>query len=695
MRATEDEAIKPFDLVPRAATTLLPHYRRIREIGRGEYGVVYLARYLGNYYAVKEVRRPKDDDGAGKEAYARELRGVHIVIRLPRIDGLVHIHDFAEAPDGTSFAYAMDLADPECEGVGPANEDFRPRTLASVIDAEIALPLTDCLDIGIRMASVLVALQRQHIIHRDIKPGNILFVHGKTVLADIGLAVDARDASSIVGTPGYAPPERQGSPAGDVFSLGKTLYRISTGRLPTEEGLPPTVEADINAPFFWKWMLILSKATAHDPARRYRSAKGFLRDLRHLNLKVSFACRTAKHVLLAILVAGVLLPALWELPAIRFWPHLSYADKENTILPYPYSLVKPLLMLISQPQRIAEEKQRRIEIEEAEAARQREEEEARKERQAEEQRQAEEWRKEQEARKAELERREEERLRKEEARKAEKARLDEERRQEEAARKAELEARKAEKERQAEERRQAEEAKEREREEQKKRLAEEWRVTREREVQAREERRRLRREQERQERETLAREIKGYFKAFFQPTTPVDALQSALSFAQGLALSIEYLDFFLDWANLNPDVHPDVWQYYLDRRPIPPPYDLLRPFLVSTNAPPYPYDVLDSYVKSFMLDESLGEVDTVDWSDWSDDEFEAKTIRAHLLLPMNGHKKEAWYLPRRVVLTGDTHFSDSEYIRQELERMLPAEEKTRRWQEHMRSPLSTDDQSTD
>ncbi len=674
---------------------LLPQYHREREIGHGEYGVVYLAKRLGAYYALKVVRLADNADAARAEAYARELRGVRLVMGLPPIEGLVRIHDLAERPDGSEFAYAMDLADPEQEETGPFGDNFRPRTLASVIDAEIALPLNECLDIAIRIASVLVALQRRHIIHRDIKPGNIIFVRGKAVLADVGLAIDARDAASIVGTPGYAPPERQGSPAGDVFGLGKTLYRISTGRQPSEEGLPPCTEADVDSPYFWKWMTILSKATSRNPAQRYRSAKGFLRDLRRLRLLASPAKRVVRYLVAAFLIVGVILPALWELPLARACAQLSPEDLQNTILPYPYSVVKPIFMLRSRLRQAAEDRQRQIERQqEYDAQRQQEiiDEKNRLEKERQSKAEKERRRGEEERRRAEeeLRRRAEEELKAEEIRKAE-----EQRKVEEQRRIAELQAeerRKEEKrriaaEQQAEEKRKVEEEQERKKEELRQRLEKEWRETMENEKRTRMERVRLKAERDRRERESLATEITGAIASFLNPASPLDAVRASLSAARVFGVAAEHLGYFLDWANLNPDIHPDVRRYYLDRRPIPPPYDMLRPFLVSTNAPPYPYDVLDSYVKEFMLEESLGEVRTIDWSDWSDDEFESKTLRAHFLLPMHGHKRNAWELPRRVILTGNPFLSDEERIRKELDEKKTSEERNLDWQLHMRTPL--------
>ncbi len=131
--------------------------------------------------------------------------------------------------DSLAFWVAMQLADPEEGGSASQPETYRPLTLASVAEAEIALPLRRVLEIGETLASALEHLPRHHLLHRDVKPGNVLFVCGKPVIADAGLVVDAREAASLVGTPGYVPPENHGTPQGDVFSLGRTLWRIGTG----------------------------------------------------------------------------------------------------------------------------------------------------------------------------------------------------------------------------------------------------------------------------------------------------------------------------------------------------------------------------------------------------------------------------------------------------------------------------------
>src|SRR5256885_2275140 len=70
------------------------------------------------------------------------------------------------------------------------------------------------------------------LVHRDVKPGNIIYAHGRAKLADIGLVSTGGEGRTFVGTEGYIPPEGPGAPAADLYALGVALYEASTGFAP-------------------------------------------------------------------------------------------------------------------------------------------------------------------------------------------------------------------------------------------------------------------------------------------------------------------------------------------------------------------------------------------------------------------------------------------------------------------------------
>ncbi len=258
-------------------------WRLDREIGRGAYGVVYLAEGADGAWAAVKVCRRAD---IGDEHYARELRGARLYSAIPSQEGLVRMREFAEKPWG--FYVVMDLADDEFDRESPTVESYRPKTLASVIVGEKALPLGECIKLGISLAKGLVALQRHHLLHRDIKPGNVIYVGGRPVLSDPGLVVEESAAASLVGTPGYVPPENFTAAAGDVYSLGLTLKAASFGRSIEDIDKGPAIVADTGARFFPAWWRILNKATDPTPSRRCQSAKALVKDLERLRWRMSW-----------------------------------------------------------------------------------------------------------------------------------------------------------------------------------------------------------------------------------------------------------------------------------------------------------------------------------------------------------------------------------------------------------------------
>ena len=318
-------------------------WRPVREIGRGAHGTVFLADGPDGRAALKVCRKP--DNPARAADWEREKRGWSLFARIPPHPGLVRVFGTGETPDGAAFWVAMESADPEPGGSPDDPAAYRPLTLASVAAAETALPLRRCAALGERLASALEHLQRHHLVHRDVKPGNVLFVRGKPVLADAGLVADDREAASLVGTPGYEPPEHHGTPQGDVFSLGRTLWHVATGRAPEEAGFAPCAEADSSDPDFPRFLEILARAPSASPDRRYRSAKALRKALARLRRRR--AARRLRRLVVPVLAAAcaaLLLALAWSLGRRAAPAEAPSAGAEQPGEPDPLDAIRRLLL---------------------------------------------------------------------------------------------------------------------------------------------------------------------------------------------------------------------------------------------------------------------------------------------------------------------------------------------------------------
>ena len=199
-------------------------------IGSGGNGNVYRAwdTTLERFVAVKLMKKELTQDPKAMEAFYREARAC---ARLNHTN-IIHIYTFDEWESQQYLV--MELAD--------------RGSLDQRIDKLRLLPELDVLDIGIKIASALDMALRYNLLHRDIKPGNILFnVDHEPKLVDFGLArsteveVEASDVTE--GTPYYVAPEKiKREPEtflSDMYSLGATLYHAVTGHVPFDA---PTVE---------------------------------------------------------------------------------------------------------------------------------------------------------------------------------------------------------------------------------------------------------------------------------------------------------------------------------------------------------------------------------------------------------------------------------------------------------------------
>jgi len=202
-------------------------YEIIEELGRGAMGVVYRARdtEIGRVVALKVIHTanasPQDVERY-KQRFRREAQAAG---RLSH-PGIVTIHDIAEDESGQPYIVM---------------EFVEGRPLNLLLGPTVQLPLDVLLDIGIQVAQALDFAHRHGIVHRDIKPPNILVTpDGRAKIADFGIArmegTELTQEGTSLGTPSYMSPEqfRGGAVDGrsDIFSLGAVLYWMFTGKKP-------------------------------------------------------------------------------------------------------------------------------------------------------------------------------------------------------------------------------------------------------------------------------------------------------------------------------------------------------------------------------------------------------------------------------------------------------------------------------
>jgi WD40 repeat protein/serine/threonine protein kinase len=249
----------------------------IRKISAGSYGEVWLARNeLGTYRAVKIVQQTRFDSS---RPFQREYEGIKKFEPVSRShEGLVDVLQVGRGERTDSFYCVMELADDLFTGQDIDPEAYRPRTLASEVTLKGALPADQYISIGIQLCNTLAFLHERGLIHRDIKPSNVIFVGNQPKLADVGLVAGIDDAKTMVGTIGFIPPEGPNSAQADIFSLGKLLYEISTGRDRNE--FPALPEQADSTEEFLELNEVLLKACHTDISQRYRSALAMAADLK-------------------------------------------------------------------------------------------------------------------------------------------------------------------------------------------------------------------------------------------------------------------------------------------------------------------------------------------------------------------------------------------------------------------------------
>ncbi len=253
-------------------------YRVVHELSRGAMGVVYRGEDLGlnRSVAIKVLR----SDLASDRDLVQRFRAEAGILASLHHPNLVQVYALGEHAQDVYFVMELVEGQPLSEVVRATLE--RKEWFPTAAVAQIALEIGDALD----------AMHALGLIHRDVKPANILLdrERDRAVLVDVGVAVRAGDARDAAGTPGFAAPEsfldHADAPTTDVYGLAATVYCMLTGRPPFGSGQAQTVvQRQLNDPLTPASTLrptlsdavdaVLQKALAPLAKKRWASASTF------------------------------------------------------------------------------------------------------------------------------------------------------------------------------------------------------------------------------------------------------------------------------------------------------------------------------------------------------------------------------------------------------------------------------------
>jgi eukaryotic-like serine/threonine-protein kinase len=264
-------------------------YEVVAELGRGAMGVVYQAQdpQINRLVAVKTVRLSGQEPDEEKEFRMRFMHEAQAAGRLHH-PGIVAIFDVGEDPDDHNPYIVMECVDGE-----PLNR---------ILAREKKLSMATALQLTEEVAEALDYAQGQGVIHRDIKPGNILVTRdGHAKIVDFGIAklnlAHFTLPGRVLGTPAYMAPEQLNGEGvdgrSDLFSLGVILYAMVTGHSPFQGNSATTVcfkvanrepvaasALDLSLPR--ELDEVIARAMAKDPEERYQRGAEFAEDMRQL-----------------------------------------------------------------------------------------------------------------------------------------------------------------------------------------------------------------------------------------------------------------------------------------------------------------------------------------------------------------------------------------------------------------------------
>lgn len=286
----EGPGLRPFATRGDRYLLKLGRYEIIRELGKGAMGVVYLAKdpLIGRLVALKTIRVGinADDEEVRefRQRFVREAQAAGILSH----PNIVTVHDIGNDADSDNSFIAMEFVD--------------GRNLKEILNQARPFTPRDTAEVLSQVAEALSFAHRKGIVHRDVKPANIIVCEGNVAkITDFGIAKIASSVANLtmtgqfLGTPNYMAPEQVKGTAvdgrTDLFSLGVVLYESLTRQKPfggdslttisykiVHEDYPPPSQVDPRIPE--RFDRIVARCLQKNPADRYQSGSDLARDLR-------------------------------------------------------------------------------------------------------------------------------------------------------------------------------------------------------------------------------------------------------------------------------------------------------------------------------------------------------------------------------------------------------------------------------
>jgi serine/threonine protein kinase len=337
-----------------AASIFPARYHNVERIARGAMGDVYRATdsSLGRVVAIKVLSTPFVGDDAARRRFAREARAA---ARLSSEPGIVTIYDVGEADDRPYLVM----------------EHMAGGTLEERLHAEGAQPSAQALQWLMQAARALDRAHASGIVHRDVKPGNLLLdAEGRVQVADFGIASSTGTttltaAGTVLGTVGYLSPEQAAgervTSASDRYALGVVAYELLTGERPFARESPtaeaaahvsapvPLISERSNLPEALD--AVFGRALAKQPEERYTSCAEFVAAVRAAFERPEQATRTYDAAAAPTIVRAHRSSARWPLVVAALGAALAAGVVLAVVLSRPSSRGEPTQRQAAPPKR--------------------------------------------------------------------------------------------------------------------------------------------------------------------------------------------------------------------------------------------------------------------------------------------------------------------------------------------------------